>query len=138
MRHTDVTIRNKKYLKYDIYPEKQKRWMVHAPDKEYAVAFCHSAKHRGYLDENMLKKHKCLEKQCPMLSRYEDRAYWIKRKIRNELKKLHKNGNGYICIDGKKYTIDDVDRLYLICKRIKKEEERIPEIRYQEPDVKTL
>ena len=111
--------------------------MSKAPNKENAVAFCHSLKHKGYLSESMLKQHGCLEKQCPMLSKYEDRAFWIKRKIRNELKKLHKNGNGYICIDGRKYTIDDADRLYLICKRIKKEEEHIPEIRYQKPGVET-
>lgn len=131
MRHTNVTIRNKKYLKHNALRENEKRWMSNAPNKENAVAFCHSNGHKGYLDENMLKKHKCLEKQCPMLSKYEDRAYWIKRTIINEVKKLHKAGGGCICIDGTKYRTDNIDRLYAVCKRIKEKEKRIPEIKYR-------
>lgn len=130
-KHKAKTIRGRTQLKRTFLQENERHWMSNSPNKENAIAFCRSYNHMGYLDENMLKKHRCLEKQCPMLSRYEDREYWVKRAIKKEVKKLHKNGGGYICINGRKYNSDNIDMLYKCCKRIKEETNHVPEIRYQ-------
>lgn len=52
--------------------------------------YCHSKVHKGYLSVKMLKKHKCLQKQCPMLERYEDHSYWKQRAIIKARKKAKK------------------------------------------------
>ena len=33
------------------------------PGKENRIGYCHNPNHRGYLSVNLLKNHKCLEKQ---------------------------------------------------------------------------
>lgn len=59
---------------------------------EKPLGFCHYAEHKGYVSSDLLKSHKCLEKGCPLLSKYEDSPFFVDRARRNEDKKLRKQG----------------------------------------------
>jgi len=89
-------------------------WMKGAPKEESRIAFCRYSKHFGNLSENLLKQHKCLEKQCPYLKKYEEKGFWIKRKITNALKKKNKKGYGFIVINDDRYATDDFETLYRV------------------------
>ncbi len=64
-------------------------------DKEI-VGFCHYYLHKGYLTANMLKNHKCCEKECSLLQKFEEYPYWQrmaeaeKAKARNKQKAKNK------------------------------------------------
>lgn len=58
------------------------------PGKENRIGYCHNPNHRGYLSVNLLKNHKCLEKQCRYLEVHKDHPYWVSRKRRRNDKKL--------------------------------------------------
>ena len=45
------------------------------------IAVCHYYKHRGYMTENMVKRHGCLQKNCRRLQRI-DSPFWEERKQR--------------------------------------------------------
>ena len=86
--------------------------------QENALGYCHYYKHKGYVNEHILKTHECLNKQCPLLEKYEDKSYWIKRKIIKVLKTYHKNNSrGRIRIGDKEYITDNLERLFNIYRR---------------------
>ena len=58
-----------------------------------AIAYCHSKSHKGKLTHKMLKQHKCLQKQCPMLEKYEDHDYWKQRAKIKAKKKAKKDAD---------------------------------------------
>ena len=67
-------------------------YMRGQPPKENAVAFCHNKSHRGLLSKKMMKKHECLKKQCPYLSRLDTEyatRYWKERENRRNKRKVN-------------------------------------------------
>lgn len=50
------------------------------------VGFCYCNAHKGYITKNLLKKHECIEKQCPFLRKFEDYPYWIELQQKKEKK----------------------------------------------------
>ena len=75
-------------------------WMKGAPKDETRVAFCRYSKHFGNLSENLRK--------------YEEKSFWIKRKITNALKKKNKKGYGFIVINDDRYATNDFGTLYRV------------------------
>lgn len=57
--------------------------------RERIVAFCHYRPHSGALTVKNLKKHQCLNKQCPHLEKYEH-DFWVEREKIKQLKKQKK------------------------------------------------
>lgn len=107
--------------------------MAGQPDAQNAIAFCHNPNHVGYLNENLMKKHECLEKQCIYLDKFEEKSYWIKRSIKQALRKLHKNdGMGYIVINERKFLTDSFDKLYKVCQLEKNKTGKVPAIGYMQ------
>ena len=105
--------------------------MAGQPDVQNAIAFCHNPNHVGYLNESLMKKHECLEKQCIYFDKYEEKSYWIKRSIKQALKKLHKNdGMGCIIINDRKLLTDSFDKLYKVCQLEKDKTGKVPFIGY--------
>ena len=52
------------------------------------------------------------------MEKYEDKSYWIKRKIIKVLKTYHKNNSrGRIRIGDKEYVTDNLERLFNIYRR---------------------
>lgn len=51
------------------------------------VAFCHYAKHKGYLSEKMIKIHGCLQKNCSRMRKL-DCPFWEERRLRKVNAKL--------------------------------------------------
>ena len=47
-------------------------------DYDNVVGYCHCDTHRGYINKNILRKHNCLEKQCPFFKKHND-EYWNTR-----------------------------------------------------------
>lgn len=58
------------------------------PKGENRIGYCHNPMHKGYLSVNLLKCHKCLEKQCKYLEVDKKHPYWVSRKRRRNDKKL--------------------------------------------------
>ena len=54
------------------------------------IGYCFCDTHRGYISKELLKSHKCLQKQCPFLRKNEEHPYWNDREKRREDKKLKK------------------------------------------------
>ena len=90
---------------------------------EKPLGFCHYAEHKGYISSDLLKKHKCLEKGCHFLSKYEDSPFFVDRARRNEDKKLKKQGvnkplSPIVCCDcGKVFKACYGDTAVSIAKR---------------------
>lgn len=64
------------------------------PKDSRICGYCHSKMHKGYLSVKRLKSHKCLQKQCPMLEKFEEHPYWQERariKAKKKAKKETKN-----------------------------------------------
>lgn len=135
------TIRKQKYDTYNSVSSRGKTYMNGQTNKDNAIAYCHHENHIGYLNENLMKKHKCLEKQCRYLEKYEDKHYWIQRSIKQVLKKMKKNNNkGVIYIDSKGFGCADtnIDYLSNYAEKKIKETGEIPEIRYKETTEKVF
>lgn len=60
------------------------------PPKEKAIAYCHYPEHLGYLSPAIMKNHKCLERECKYLHKYEEHEYWQKKKRKNDQKRFRK------------------------------------------------
>lgn len=54
-------------------------------EKERACGKCHY--HNLYLTPRMVKAHKCLQKQCGALERYEEHEWWHQRELTKQRKK---------------------------------------------------
>lgn len=109
-------------------------WMKNQSDEDKCIAFCHNPLHLGKLSENLLKSHQCLEKQCKYLHKYEQKGYWIRKKLINALKKKKKNGGrGCIIINQDKYLTSNLDRLYKVAmKEVELTGDQPPYIQYRE------
>lgn len=59
---------------------------------EKPLGFCHYENHRGYVSVDLLKKHNCLGKNCPHLSKYEDSPYFVDKARGDREKQLKKQG----------------------------------------------
>ncbi len=105
-------------------------WYVGHTNKENALGFCHNPGHKGYLSSNAIKKHECLGKQCKFFSKYENKAYWVRKDLVKVVQKWKKNPRGYILIDELAYQTDDVEKLFRACMKIRDKEDRLPEIQY--------
>ena len=92
-------------------------WMRDIPKEESKIAYCRYRKHLGGLSEKMMKQHKCLEKQCPFLQKYEQKRFWIRRKLISALKKKKKNGYGFIMINENRYFTNDLDKLLRVAEK---------------------
>lgn len=57
-------------------------------DKERACGYCYY--HKCHLTVRQLKSHKCLQKNCNRLERYEDHQWWKQRERAKAKKKLNK------------------------------------------------
>lgn len=73
-------------------------WLRNAPSKDKAVGYCHHRQHKGYLSPNLIKCHKCVEKNCRYFSKYKDNIYWIRKDVLKAKKKYDKYGVGCIYI----------------------------------------
>lgn len=60
------------------------------PKNKRPCAYCWSNVHRGYLNAKLIKKHKCLQKQCECLQKFDNHEYWILRDKTKQLRKERK------------------------------------------------
>ena len=44
--------------------------------KKNAVGYCLYRQHEGNLNRRTVKRHHCIEKNCPFLIKYEDNDFW--------------------------------------------------------------
>ena len=110
---------------------KNVKHMVHQPKKEHAIAYCHHNQHAGYLSSNLIDAHRCLDKQCPYLEKYETKEYWLKKRLIKVIQKHRKkNKKGYIIIGDKTYKTDDLNILYSSCCSYIATNNKAPEIQY--------
>ena len=131
MRHTKKTIRKTKSKEY-AKSSRGNTWMNGQSNEKNAIAFCHNPKHVGYLNCSLMKNHRCLEKQCRYLQKYEEKEYWIKKSIKQALKKLRKHDDyGYIYINGEVHFTDNLDKLYRICKDELNKTGKVPIVEYR-------
>jgi len=55
------------------------------------IGYCHNIIHTGYISKNILKEHKCIEKQCLSFEKYNP-DYWARvEKAKQEKRELYKN-----------------------------------------------
>ena len=135
MGRSRKSIKHKRYIKSGVLSRNGVAYMGGQTNKDNAIAYCHHAKHNGYLNEKLIKQHDCLNKRCPYLHKYEEKPYWIKRQIKSALKKYHKNNDqGYIMINGKAIKCDNIDWLYNFARDEMLECDQIPEITYLSAD----
>ena len=116
MSRSRNTIRGGKFVKSTVKSRDSKIPMKGQTNEQNAVAYCHNKKHFGYLTPNLIKVHGCLAKQCPLLEKYENNAYWIKRNIKKALAKIHSQQDLTICFDGIAMDTDNLDKLTNIYK----------------------
>lgn len=60
-------------------------------EMEKPVGFCHNKIHKGCLSGKQLHKHKCLQKKCSFLQKYEEHPYWVERANIKKKKQQRKN-----------------------------------------------
>lgn len=46
------------------------------------VGYCHCRAHKGALTVQLMKKHCCLRKNCPMLQKNDEHPYWETRALK--------------------------------------------------------
>ncbi len=54
------------------------------------VGFCHYELHKGFLTVNLFKEHKCDEKECFLLEKFNDYPYWQRKAIADKIKAINK------------------------------------------------
>lgn len=124
MKHTKNSIKYKRNYKTE-------SWFRNGSNKENAIAFCHYYEHKGYLSEGLLKQHCCVAKNCKYLQKYENKCYWIKKKVVNAIKKYNKNNHkGFIAINDKLFNTNDIKKLLDECMNIVRKTGNAPDIRY--------
>jgi len=64
------------------------QWLKGQPNRKNSIAFCHNPQHKGHLSKNLIKCHKCLDKQCRYLQIYSEHEYWKSRTRKRNDKKL--------------------------------------------------
>ena len=60
------------------------------PHGDKPCGYCHCERHRGFITVKLMRTHKCLEKQCSFLEKYEEHEHWQSLKRKKELKKERK------------------------------------------------
>ena len=124
MGHKKNSIKYKKNFRTD-------GWLRKASNKDNAIAFCHYYEHRGYLSESLLKQHCCIAKNCRYLQKYENKPYWIKKKLVNAIKKYKRNNEvGFIAIGDRLFKTTDMNRLLNECINITSKTGNAPDIKY--------
>lgn len=63
---------------------------VYRSSTKKPCGYCWNKIHRGLLSVKLLKKHKCLQKHCEFLQKYEDHEFWINRERIQQLRKERK------------------------------------------------
>lgn len=71
---------------------KPDRYMDGVRRNKPPIGYCHCYLHKGYLTSKLLRKHKCLTKNCHYLEKYEQHRYWKERERKRKEKKERKNG----------------------------------------------
>ena len=51
------------------------------------IGYCHIETHPGYLNPQLMKKHKCIKKACPFLEKNMEHPAWQKKKSKPDYKK---------------------------------------------------
>lgn len=74
----------------------------HASCNKTYIGYCHSNRHKGYITQEILKQHNCLNQKyidkdgkeqyrvCPRLEKFEDRPFWTRKKRAKMMRALHK------------------------------------------------
>ena len=67
--------------------------IYHNNTNKLPVGYCHLYAHQGILTTRLLKKHKCLSKNCPYIEKNQEHPYWeqrqrIKQKAKQNKKEL--------------------------------------------------
>lgn len=125
MTNKDIKKYDKENLQVDpvtgLLKSKLPKYMKGQPTKKSAVAFCHNKVHKGYLTINMVKQHKCQEKQCKYFSKYQDNPYWkektIKKIIKKVINKLNKGNHNFIKIKGHKHQVKERERIEALIRK---------------------
>ena len=91
----EPSIKHKKVILPERSPVSDKIYLKMQAHPENAVAYCHNLKHLGYLSEKLLKQHQCIQKQCPLLEKYEDNYFWLRRAVLKQIKKLNKQTHDF-------------------------------------------
>lgn len=56
----------------------------------HILGYCHYKQHRGYVTKHLMDNHECLRKGCPLLEKFEERDYWVKKAEIKNLKRIEK------------------------------------------------
>lgn len=48
-------------------------------DSNKCIGFCWSKLHKGFITQNLLKQHQCMEKNCPSFQKFSEANYWIEK-----------------------------------------------------------
>ena len=51
-----------------------------------AIGFCHCEAHKGALNRELARKHKCIVKKCKYLEKYNEESWNVKPKYKNRRK----------------------------------------------------
>ena len=51
-----------------------------------AIGFCHCEAHKGALNRELARKHKCIAKKCRHLEKYNEESWNVKPKYKNRRK----------------------------------------------------
>ena len=51
-----------------------------------AIGFCHCEAHKGALNRELARKHKCIAKKCKYLEKYNEESWNVKPKYKNRRK----------------------------------------------------
>ena len=51
-----------------------------------AIGFCHCEAHKGALNRELARKHKCVQKKCRHLEKYNEESWNVKPKYKNRRK----------------------------------------------------
>ena len=55
------------------------------------IGYCHCDAHVGYVTVELMKKHQCLEKNCPFLEKFFDHCYWDELNLKKSASKTIRN-----------------------------------------------
>lgn len=84
---------------------------IHNGIKHNRIGYCHNKIHQGYLTSTSLKEHKCLEKRCTFLQKF-DCPYWenyFNKLVYKQVRRYYYEHQSSILIDYDEF-----------CKRLKK------------------
>ena len=77
---------------------KNGNFMGGQPNANKACAYCHSARHQGFMTVKMVKQHGCTAKQCPCFEKFDDHPYWVRKAEIKALKKANKEADKLLLV----------------------------------------